>query len=81
MRNRWSAQQARLRFTEFLQACESAGPQIVTQHGVETAVLVPIEHWRKLEKSNKPNLKDLLLAAEARTEELMPPRVKRRKPK
>ena len=76
MRNRWSAQQARLRFSEFLQACETAGPQIVTQRGVETAVLVPIEYWRKLEKSTKPNLKDLLLAPEAGTGELTPPRVK-----
>ena len=77
MSNRWSAQKARLRFKELLQACETHGPQILTKRGVETAVLLPIEQWRKLEKMTKPNLKDLLLVPEARTEELTPPRAKR----
>jgi hypothetical protein len=45
---------------------------------VEAAVLVPIEQWRRLEKMTQPNLKDLLLAAEPRVEELTPPRKKHR---
>ena len=40
------------------------GPQIVTKRGVETAVLLPIEQWRKLERMTKPDLKELLLASE-----------------
>ena len=77
MSRRWSAQEARARFSAFLAACVADGPQIVTNCGVETAVLLPIAQWRKLEEMAKPDLKELLLAPEARTEELTLPRVKR----
>ena len=50
------------------------GPQIVTKRGVETAVILPIEQWRQLERMTKPDLKELLLTTEARTENLTPPR-------
>ena len=50
------------------------GPQIVTKRGVETAVLLPIEQWRRLERLTRPDLKALLLAPEARTDDLAPPR-------
>ena len=56
------------------------GPQIVTKRGVETAVLLPIEQWRKLKRMTKPDLKELLLAPEARTEDLTPPRGRRLHP-
>ena len=77
MSKRWQVQEAKARFSEFLEASVSEGPQIVTKRGVEKAVLLPIEQWRKLEKIAKPDLKELLLAPEARTEELTPPRIKR----
>jgi hypothetical protein len=41
-------------------------------------VLVPIEQWRKLERGARPTLKDLLMAAEPRVEDLAPPREKAR---
>ena len=74
----WQVQDAKARFSEFLQTTLTQGPQIVTKRGVETAVLVPIEHWRRLERMAKPNIKDLLLTPEARTDALAPPRVKHR---
>ena len=74
----WQVQDAKARFSEFLEASLSEGPQIVTKRGVATAVLVPIEQWRRLEKMTKPTLKDLLLAPEARCEALVPPRKKHR---
>ena len=67
------------RFSELLDAAIAEGPQIVTKHGVETAVLLPIEQWRKLERMTKPDLKELLLASEARIEELTPPRRQHRR--
>lgn len=70
----WQVKDAKARFNEFLDASLEEGPQIVTRRGVETAVLVPIEQWRHLEKMTKPSLKDLLLAPEPRTEDLTPPR-------
>ena len=74
MARTWQVQSAKARFSEFLDASLREGPQIVTRRGVETAVLVPIEQWRRLEKMTRPNLKDLLLSPEARTDALVPKR-------
>ena len=40
------------------------------------AVLVPIDQWRRLEQTARPDLKELLLAPEARTDALTQPREK-----
>ena len=74
MENVWQVQDAKARFSELLDTSLAEGPQIVTRRGVETAVLVPIEQWRRLERMTKPDLKELLLAPEPRTEQLTPPR-------
>ena len=37
-------------------------------------MLVSIDHWRRLQRLARRNLKELLLAPEARTEELILPR-------
>ena len=79
MSRKWPARQAAARFSEFLEASLTDGPQIVTKRGVDVAVLVPIAQWRKREKPAQPDLKTLLLAPEARAEALTPPRVKRRR--
>ena len=71
---KWQVQDAKARFSEFLDASLTEGPQVVTRRGVETAVLVPIEQWRSLERRARPNLKDLLLTPEPRAEGLTPPR-------
>lgn len=72
----WQVQDAKARFSELLETSLSEGPQVVTRRGVETAVLVPIEQWRRLERLARPNLKELLLAPEPRTDTLAPPRRK-----
>ena len=79
MNRKWPVQDAMSRFSELLDAAIAEGPQIVTKHGVETAVLLPIEQWRKLERMTKPDLKELLLSSESRTEELTPPRRQHRR--
>lgn len=78
MSNRWAVQDAKARFSELLDVTLADGPQIVTKRGVETVVILPIDQWRRLERMTKPNLKELLLAPEARTEELTPPRRRQR---
>ncbi len=70
----WPVQDAKARFSEFLDASVKDGPQIVTRRGLETAVLVPIDEWRRLQKMAQPGLKELLLSPEPRTEDLTPPR-------
>ncbi len=74
MNNTWQVQEAKARFSAFLETALTHGPQIVTKRGVETAVLIPVDYWRRLETMAKPTLKDLLLAPEARTDTLVPPR-------
>jgi antitoxin Phd len=58
----WQVQDAKARFSELLEATIRDGPQIVTRRGVEAAVLVPIEEWRRLQKAARPGLKTMLLA-------------------
>ena len=74
MSKTWQVQDAKARFSELLETSLTEGPQIVTRRGVEAAVLVPIDEWRRLEKRARPDLKELLLAPEARTDALTPPR-------
>ena len=74
MSKNWPVQEAKSRFNELLDATLAEGPQIVTSRGVETAVLLPIDQWRRLERLSSPKLKEWLLAPEARTENLTPPR-------
>ena len=74
MNRTWPVQDAKARFSELLETSLSEGPQIVTKRGKEAAVLVPIDEWRRLEKRARPDLKELLLAPQARTEALTPPR-------
>ena len=67
----WPVQDAKARFSEFLDACLSDGPQMVTRRGAEAAVLVPAAEWRRLHAAARPSLKALLLADNARTEFLV----------
>jgi prevent-host-death family protein len=57
----WPVQDAKARFSEFLDASLTEGPQVVTRRGVEEAVLVPIHEWRALRERALPDLKSLLL--------------------
>ncbi len=62
MKNNWQVQDAKARFSEFLNACLSEGPQIVTRRGAEEAVLIPISVWNQLKSNARPTLKSLLLS-------------------
>ena len=65
----WAVQDAKAHFSEFLQASLSEGPQLVTRHGKEAAVLVPVEQWRLLNaQASRPGLKALLLVDHPRVE-------------
>lgn len=70
----WQLQDAKARFSEFLDAALKKGPQVVTRRGVETAVLVPIEEWRRLQRESRPTIKELLLGEGPRFEDIAPQR-------
>ncbi|MGA9305010.1 MAG: type II toxin-antitoxin system Phd/YefM family antitoxin [Candidatus Sulfotelmatobacter sp.] len=73
--NSWQLQEAKARFSEFLDAALRKGPQVVTRRGVEAAVLVPIEEWRRMQSASGPSIKELLLSG-PRFENIVPPRRK-----
>lgn len=70
----WQVQDAKARFSEFLNASIKKGPQVVTRRGVDTAVLVTIEEWQRLQRTARPSLKHLLLSPEPRFDDLIGPR-------
>jgi antitoxin Phd len=72
--NSWPVQDAKARFNNLLETCLRDGPQMLTTDGAETAVLVPIEEWRRLQGRTRPTLKELLLAEGARADIAVPKR-------
>ncbi len=70
----WPVQDAKAHFSELLDTCLKDGPQVVARRGVETAVLVPIDDWRRLQQAARPTLKELLLAEAPRGDIPVPPR-------
>ena len=71
----WQVYDAKARFSELLDATVKDGPQIVSRRGIETAVLVPIEDWKRMKAQARPSLKDILLdPGGPRFEEIVPPR-------
>ncbi len=44
----WQLQEAKNRFSELVKAAEKKGPQVITVHGKERAVLVSVEEYRRL---------------------------------
>jgi prevent-host-death family protein len=66
----WQVYDAKARFSEFLDASLKEGPQVLTRRGVETAVLVPIDEWKRLKVGARPSLKEIL----PRFENIVPPR-------
>ena len=59
---RWQLQEAKQRFSELLRRARAQGPQVVTKHGEEVAVVVSIEDYRRL-TDELPSFKEFLLAA------------------
>ncbi|MGQ0464346.1 MAG: type II toxin-antitoxin system Phd/YefM family antitoxin [Sporichthyaceae bacterium] len=43
----WQLQEAKQRFSEVVRKAEEEGPQVVTRHGEEVAVVVSMAEWRE----------------------------------
>jgi len=71
----WQVYDAKARFSEFLDASLKDGPQIITKRGVEAAVLVSIDEWKRMKSLTRPSLKEMLLdPGGPRFEDIVPPR-------
>jgi prevent-host-death family protein len=57
----WQVQEAKSKLSELLERAQREGPQVITKHGVERAVVLSIDDYRRLIQL-KPSLKDYLLA-------------------
>jgi antitoxin Phd len=70
----WPVYDAKARFSEFIETTLKEGPQILTRRGVETAVLVPFDQWKRLTGSTRPNIKEILLDPNGPHDIYIPPR-------
>lgn len=70
----WTIKDAKSQFSQLLNTCLNKGPQVISRHEVETAVLVPIAEWKRLNQSALPSLKALLLAENNRIDLTLPVR-------
>ena len=57
----WPIQDAKAHFSEVIERAQSEGPQTITRHGAERAVLLSVEDYRAL-SGKKPDLKAHLLS-------------------
>jgi prevent-host-death family protein len=64
----WQIQDAKQRFSEMIRAVAHDGPQIITRHGEEVAVVVAIAEYRRLTRPTV-DLTGLLLGEPALSED------------
>jgi prevent-host-death family protein len=56
----WQIQEAKQRFSEMIRAVTSKGPQVITRHGEDVAVVIDISEYRRLTRPS-PDLASILL--------------------
>lgn len=56
----WQVQEAKTRLSEVIEEANRKGPQFITRHGSERAVILSIADYRAL-TAHKPDLRDYLL--------------------
>lgn len=57
----WQIQEAKQRFSELIRFVQSDGPQFVTKHGEDVAVVMDIGEYRRL-KGEEMEFRDFLLS-------------------
>jgi antitoxin Phd len=56
----WQVQEAKTRLSEVIEEANSKGPQFITRHGSERAVILSVKDYRAL-TAHKPDLREYLL--------------------
>jgi prevent-host-death family protein len=69
----WQLQEAKAKFSQLVQKALDEGPQTVTRHGKEVAVLLSADDYKKLQ-ARRPGLLEVLMSGPEGEFEL-PPRV------
>jgi antitoxin Phd len=73
---KWQLQDAKSRFSELIDDTLEKGPQVVTRRGVDTAVVVSVDEWKKLKGEARVTWKEVLLGQGPRFELPLPKRVR-----
>jgi antitoxin Phd len=76
----WQLQEAKQKLSTVVDRALSEGPQTITRHGVETAVVVSVAEYRRLQQAKPRSLRQVLLDSVGRDHvepdfaDLLPPR-------
>lgn len=62
MSGHWQLQEAKQHFSELIRSVSTDGPQFVTRHGQEVAVVIDIDEYRRL-RGGGTDLKEFLMSA------------------
>ena len=73
---KWQLQDAKARFSELIDDTLEKGPQVVTRRGVDAAVVLSIDEWKKLKDEKRVTWKEVLLGDGPRFEIPLPKRGK-----
>jgi antitoxin Phd len=57
----WQLQEAKQKLSEVVNRAMTEGAQTITRHGVETAVVLSIDEFRRLQQAPPKSLKQVLL--------------------
>lgn len=69
----WPLAEAKAKFSELVGFAEKNGPQMVTRRGKAAVVVIPADQWEKPEPGKYRDIKEWLLAPEARCDDLVIP--------
>ena len=72
----WQLQEAKQKFSELVRRTLEEGPQVVTRHGEEVVVVVPVEEFRRMSNDGekKMDFKEYLMSAPEGLEHIIPER-------
>lgn len=61
----WQSQEAKQKFSELVRRTLAEGPQVITRHGEEVVVVVPVEEFRRMsgDGEKKMDFKEFLISA------------------
>jgi prevent-host-death family protein len=60
MGRKWQMQEAKARFAELVRKAGTEGPQVVTHRGVDAAVVLSVDEYRRLQPNKKTLLEYLM---------------------
>ena len=61
---RWQLQEAKQQFSRLVNLAQTEGPQVVTRHGREVAVIVGAADYRRLRNGGDDDFKQFLFSGE-----------------